>query len=488
MLLLTGGILLGLDALRPHRDLSRWTLYVALAGLTGALIATATLWGTDARILAVLSCDGFSLAINAITLVAMGLVALIASPYVRANQRANQCPHPGAFYALLLLSALAICLLGAAVDLVMLILALELLSVASYILLGYLGDGPRSLEAAVKYFLYSAILSACMLYGLSWFHGLTGSTDAAILQALEGWLRPTLLPALILVMAGLAFKAAAAPFHQWLPDVYEGVPTPGVAFFAVLPMLTGVAALTRTLLTMLPVGGLPMLAVDWRILLSALATLTMTAGHLFALWQRDVRRLLAYLSIAQVGYVLVGMATVSPVDASGAAHILYQGIVAALFASIAYVPGVLGALAGVIALSNHTNSYAIDSYAGMHRRSPETAWPLLLCLLSLVGIPPTAGFVGRLHLFLAAIEGGLLWLAIVGAVNSAISLACVWKLVRAVFVAPSATGPAQAEERLPIQPALAVALGIAAVGVLAASIFATPLLRLLEVAALALFG
>jgi proton-translocating NADH-quinone oxidoreductase chain N len=496
VLLLTGGILLGLDALRPYRDFGRWMLYVALAGLGGALVATATLWGTDARILVVLSCDSFSLVINAITLVAMGLVALISSPHIGADQhisqRADQHFPLGTFYALLLLAALAVCLLGAAVDLVMLILALELFGAASYILLGYLNGGPRATEATVKYFLYSLILSVSMLYGLSWLHGLSGATDmatiATILQAVEDWLRPTLLPALILIMAGLVFKTAAAPFHQWLPDVYEGVSAPGVAFFAVAPMLAGIAALTRALLTMLPIGGLRTLAVDWRILLSALAALTMTAGHLFALWQQDGRRFLAYMSIAQVGYALAGIATVSQVSADGGAHILYQGITATLFASLSYVLGVLGALAAVIALASHTNSYAIDSYAGMHKRSPELAWPLLLCLLSLVGIPPTAGFVGRLHLFLAAIEGGLLWLAIASALNSVISLACIWRLVHAVFVAPSAASTARAEGRMSIQPGFAVALGIAAVGVLAASILATPLLRLLEAAARALFG
>lgn len=503
VLLLTSGILLGLDALKPyhglyrdphgpHRDLGRWTLYVALAGLTGALIATATLWGTDARVLVVLSRDSFSLAISAITLVAMGLVALVSTPYVSAGQRTDKRVPLGTFYALLLLAALAVCLLGATVNLVMLVLALELLSVVSHILLEYLNDGPRATEATVKYFLYSAILSVGLLYGLSWLHGLTGSTDletiAFHLQVAEDWLRPTLLPALILVMAGLVFKAAAAPFHQWLPDVYEGVPAPGVAFFAVVPMLAGVAALTRTLLAMLPIGGLQMLTVDWRILLSALAALTMTAGHLFALWQQDVRRFLAYLSIAQVGYALAGIATVSQVGADSGTLVLYQGVTATLFASIAYVLGILGALVAVVALSNHTNSYAIDSYAGMHKRSPEMAWPLLLCLLSLIGVPPTAGFVGRLHLFLAAMEGGLLWLAIVSAVNSVISLACIWKLVRAVFVAPSAASTARAEGRLSIQPVFAVALGIAAVGVLMVSILATPLMRLLEAAALALFG
>jgi NADH-quinone oxidoreductase subunit N len=469
-LLLVGGILLGLDALRPRLDASRWLPYVALAGLVSALIATVTLWNCNARPLSVISCDNFALAINMVALVAMGLVTLISNTTGQARTR-----HRGAFYALLILSTLAMCLLGAATDLILIVLAFELLNISSYIILSYLRDDPRSSEATIKYFLYSAILSAMMLYGLSWFYGLTGSTDlvtiAAALREAETALRPILLPALILITAGLAAKAAAAPFHQWAPDVYEGAPTPVAAFLSVGPVIASFAAMTRILLTALP-ADLASLAVDWRTLLVTLAALTMTVSNLVALWQQNIKRFLAYLSIAQTGYLLIGVAACSP-----------QGVTAMLFALFAYALSNLAAFAAVTALSNHTGSYAIEDYAGAHKWAPELAWSLLLCLLSLAGIPPTAGFVGRLHLFSAAIEKGLLWLTAVGVINSVISLAGTWKVIRVLFAAYG-----QTEERLAIPPALGVALGIAVTGIFASVILANPLLTLLRAAAQALFG
>jgi proton-translocating NADH-quinone oxidoreductase chain N len=392
----------------------------------------------------------------------------------------------GAFYALLLLSALSICLAGAARDLVVIVLALELFGVVSYIIIGYLRDTPQASEAAIKYFVYSAVASAIMLYGLSWFYGVAGSTDlAAIAAALGEVPRSLLLPPLVLMIAGFAAKVAVVPFHQWMPDVCEGTTAPVVALFTVAPALVGFAGLTRMLLTMLPIG-LQTLDVDFGTLLSALATFTMLAGNLVALWQRDIKRFLAYFSIAQVGYLLIGITVhfgIAQTDRSLAeiVAVSQQGVVALLFSLVACVVGDLGALAAVLALFEHTGSYEIDDYAGMHRRAPELAWPLLLCLLSLAGLPPLAGFVGRLYLLSAAVNGGLLWLAVVGAVNSVVSLACVWKVARVLFVAAP-----KEEGRLAVPPTLVVALGIAVTGVFALAVFAHPILVLLQAAAEAL--
>mgnify|MGYP006292189611 CR=1 FL=1 len=231
-LLLAGLLVLGLDAIRPHREDKRWPPYVALAGLGAALIATITLWGCEARVLYVLSCDAFALVIKAVALVAAGLVVLLSDVYIRAKSQ-----FQGEFYALLLFAVMAICLLGGASNLVMVFLAFDFLSIASYILTGFLRDDPRSTEAALKYFLYGAALSALMLYGMSWVYGLTGSTDlsaiATGLMEVGGEMRLVALPAMILMMAGFGFKIAAVPFHQWAPDAYEGAPTPVTAFLSV---------------------------------------------------------------------------------------------------------------------------------------------------------------------------------------------------------------------------------------------------------------
>jgi NADH-quinone oxidoreductase subunit N len=482
VLLLMGGILLGLDALCFYWDASRWTPYVALAGLLGAYISVVTLWGHEARLLGVLACDGFALVVKAMALLAMGLVVLIASETIRMRRGRNS----GAFYALLLLAALAVCLAGAARDLLVIVLAFELFGIVSYIIIGYLRGDPRASEAATKYFLYSAVASAMMLYGLSWFYGVAGSTGlvtiASALSESGTALRPLLLPPLVLTVAGFAAKMALVPFHQWAPDVCEGTTAPVVALFTVAPALVGFAALTRLLVTMLPIG-LQTLDVDFGTLLSALATFAMLVGNLVALLQRNIKRFLAYFAIAQSGCLLIGIIVhfgVAQTDRPLAeiVAVSQQGVVAVLFGLAANAVGVLGALAATLALFEHTGSYEIDDCAGMHRRAPELAWPLLLCLLSLAGLPPLAGFVGKLYLFSAAVEGGLLWLAIVGVVNSVVSLACVWKIARVLFVAaPRAAG------RLAVPPTLVVALGIAVTGVFALAVFANPILMLFQSAA-----
>ncbi len=470
VLLLAGLLVLGLDAVRPRQDEKRWLPYAALAGLAGALIATITLWGCNTRVLFVLSCDPFALVVKMVALMAMGLVVLASDVYIRTRSR-----HQGEFYALLLFSTLAICLLGTAINLIMIFLAFDFLSITSYILTGYLRDDRRSTEAAIKYFLYGAALSAVMLYGMSWFYGLTGSTDligiAAALRETERTLRPIILPALIMMAAGFAFKVAAVPFHQWAPDAYEGAPTPVTAFLSVGPKIAGFALIMRVMLTALPID-LENLALDWRTLLMALAALTMTVGNLVALWQQNIKRLLAYSSIAQAGYILIGVVAASP-----------RGVTAVLLYLTAYALANLGAFAAVIAFSNQTGSDAIEDYAGLSKRAPALALVLIICLLSLGGIPPTAGFIGKLYLFSAAIEEGLLWLAVVGVINSVISLACYWKVIRAMYIAP----PREAG-MLPVASSLAVVLGLTIIGVFALGFYPTPFLGLLQSGAAVFFG
>jgi proton-translocating NADH-quinone oxidoreductase chain N len=470
LLALTGLLVMALDAIQLGREEKRWLPYVTLAGLAASLIATITLWGCDTRVLFVLSCDPFALVVKAVALVAVGLVVLMSDVYIRTHSR-----FQGEFYALLLFATMAISLLGGATNLVMIFLAFDFLSIASYLLTGFLRGDQRSAEAGMKYFLYGAALSAVMLYGMSWFYGLTGSTDldaiASGLLEMGGPVRLVALPALILMAAGFAFKIGAVPFHQWAPDAYEGAPTPVTAFLSVGPKVAGFAVIMRVFMTLVP-GGFVDLTMDWRSLLMATAVVTMTVGNLVALWQTNIKRLLAYSSIAQAGYVLIGVAAASP-----------RGVTAVFLYLAAYVLTNLGAFAAVITFSNQTGSYTIDDYAGLSQRAPAVALVLIVCLLSLTGIPPTAGFIGKLWLFSAAIEGGLTWLAVIGVINGVISLSYYWKIMRAIYFAEPSS-----EEPLPTSAALNVALGVAIAGVLLIGVFPAPVLSFIEAAAQAFFA
>ncbi len=470
VILFAGILILGLDAIDLSREDKGWLPYVALMGLAGSLIATFRLWGCNTRVLFVLSCDPFALVVKMVALISTAIVILASDVYMRARSR-----HRGEFYALLLFSALSMCLLSGATNLIMIFLALDFFTITLYVLTGYLRDDRRSTEAAIKYLLYGAALSAVMLFGMSWLYGLTGSTDlrgiAAALRETEYTLRPIVLPALILMVAGLGFKVAAVPFHQWAPDAYEGAPTPVTAFLSVGPKIAGFGIIVRVMLTALPID-LKSLATDWRALLMAMAVLTMTVGNLVALWQQNIKRLLAYSSIAQAGYILIGVVAASP-----------MGVTAVVLYLTVYALTKLGAFSAVIAFSNQTGSDAIEDYAGLSKRAPSLAMVLLICLLSLGGIPPTAGFIGKLYLFSAAIEEGLLWLAVVGVINSVISFSYYWKIIRAMYIVPP-----QAEEPLRISPSLAVALGVTVAGVLIVGAFPGPLLALIQTTAQTFFG
>lgn len=472
VLLVTGLFLLLFDMMvRPQEEKS-WLPYVVVVGLIAALIATITLWGCEeTRVLTVLSCDGFALAVKMIAYVAMILVVLVSDAYIQ-----RQGSYQGVFYMLLLICTMAISLMAGAVDLVLIYLAFETISITSYLLTGYLRYDRRSAEGGIKYLLYGAGISAVMLYGMSWLYGITGTTDlVGISQGLmvaEESMRVLLFVVMVLLSAGFAFKIGAVPFHQWAPDAYEGAPTPAAAFISVAPKIGGFALILRVMLTMVPRTEFWNIAGD---LWVSIAVLTMTIGNLVALWQSNVKRLLAYSSIAQAGYILIGVVALSP-----------RGVAAVLLYLLAYALTNLGAFAAVVAFSNQTGSDEIEDYAGLHKRAPGMALVMLVCLLSLAGIPPTAGFFGKLYLFSAAIEhpnGILTLLAVIGVINSVISLAYYWKVIRAMYFLSS-----DEEERLPVSLSLNVALGVALAGVLLLTVFLSPLFNLLEVAARTFFG
>ncbi len=460
VLLLAGLIILLVGARRPRQVDHGWAPYAALVGLAVALVACITLLGqSPATVLAVLTLDGLALVAKMLALVSVGIVVLFSGPYMQERSR-----RQGEFYALLIFATLAIMLVAGASDVVLIFLSVDFLSITSYILTGYLREDRRSNEAAIKFFLYGAALSAVMLYGMSLLFGLTGATNLDGIAARIGESateRAVVLPALVFIVAGLGFKVAAVPFHQWAPDAYEGAPTPVTAFLSLGPKVAGFAVLARFLLF-----ALPQFQIDWTALLLALSVTTMTVGNLIAIWQKNIKRLLAYSGIAQSGYAMIGLVA-----------ILDGGITSLLFYLSVYLFANLGAFAVVLAVSRGKLGEQIEDYAGLSQRSPGLALAMLLFLLSLAGIPPLAGFVGKVNLFIAAVNAGLIWLVVVGVLNGVISLYCYLQVVRQMYLLPPTS-----EEPVNIPRPIATTLLVAAAGVLVLGIYPSLLLPLIQAA------
>jgi proton-translocating NADH-quinone oxidoreductase chain N len=458
ILLLTGLVILLVDALRPREADHGWVPYAALAGLVVSLAACVTLMGqAPTTVLAVMTLDGLTLVAKMLALVSVGMVVLFSGSYMQEHSR-----HLGEFYALLLFATLAITLIVGASDLVLIFLSVDFLSITSYVLTGYLREDRRSSEAAIKYFLYGAALSAVMLYGMSLLFGLTGSTGLNTIAARlgEGTAEHTVvLPALIFVLAGLGFKVAAVPFHQWAPDAYEGAPTPVTAFLSLGPKVAGFAVLARFLMF-----ALPQFQIDWTVLLLALSVTTMTVGNLIAIWQKNIKRLLAYSSIAQAGYAMIGLVTVS----SG-------GIASLLFYLAVYLFANLGAFAVVVAVSLREWGEQIEDYHGLSQRSPSLALTMLLFLLSLAGIPPLAGFVGKVNLFIAAVSEGLIWLVVVAVINSVVSLYYYLQVARMMYLFPPTD-----DEPMSVPRPVRTTILIAVAGVLVLGIYPSLLLPFIQ--------
>jgi len=416
-------LVLGLDL--AFKRLKDALAYVAIGGLLLTMVVTALLFGTQGSLFSeMLVVDSFALYFKIIACLATGLVILSSIAFMK-----DKTPYRGEFYGLLLLATLAITLLAGASDLVMIYLSFEFLSLTCYVLVGYLRGDPKSSEGGIKYFLYGAVTSAVMLYGISLLYGITGSTNLAEIgnallfpaspAASTPWL---ILPAVIFMLAGFGFKISLVPFHQWTPDAYEGAPTPIAAFLSVGPKAAGFAILIRVFLT-----ALPAYQIDWVAILSGISLVSMTLGNLVAIQQTNIKRMLAYSSIAQVGYILLGVVAAGPET---------YGITGVLLFILAYLFTNLGAFVAVVAFSHVTGSDEIADYAGLLRRAPLLAAALVVFFMSLAGIPPTGGFLGKLFVFGAAIQMGqkvFYFLAVVGVLNSVISLYYYFNVVRLMF-------------------------------------------------------
>lgn len=391
---------------------------LALAGLVISFIFVITAWNNPRTgYFDMVTSDNFALFTKAIFLLVCGLVVMLSHGWLarRHMDRAE-------YYALLLASTVGMMVMTASTNLMVIFLGLEIMSLPLYVLAGMQRDNLRSTEAAAKYFFMGAFASAFFLYGIALIYGATGTTDlrqifmGAGVAMQKHALYMTAGAALILI--GFAFKIAAFPFHMWVPDVYQGAPTPVTAFFSVGPKAAGVAALLRIL--MIGFGGM---TEKFGPVLWILAFFTMAVGNILALRQDDVKRMLAYSSIAHAGYLLVA------VTAGGA-----EAVSAALFYLLAYAFFNIGAFTIVaIVESRHDGSNHIDTYRGLAARHPWLAVFLAVFMFSLAGFPPTAGFFGKFYIFAAAVKSGHLLLVIVAVINSLISVFYYLRPVKAAF-------------------------------------------------------
>ena len=387
-------------------------------------------------------------------------IIILSLDYVR-----QRLQYAGEYYGLLMMATLAMMLMAGAGELITAYVSLELLNFCLYVLASYARNDPKSNEAGLKYIILSALASALLLYGLTYIYGITGSTTyAGIAQALashEMTGSPGLLIGLVLVTAGLGFKVAAVPFHMWTPDVYEGAPTPITAFIAVASKAAGFALLLRLFST----AFLPAVA-SWQPLFVILAALTMTLGNLVAIQQRNIKRLLAYSSISQVGYVLMGVAAISQFSAS-----------AIIFHLVGYAVTNLAAFLAVIVYQNLTGQEEIEQYAGAAQRAPFVAFGLTVAFFSLAGMPLFAGFTTKFYLFTAVASQGYLWLVALAITNSLISLYYYLKVVRQMYVS------APPEPLRLTVPGLATGtLAVLVVLVFLVGIYPAPLVALINVA------
>jgi NADH-quinone oxidoreductase subunit N len=462
LLLFWALLVLGLDlVVKKAKD---GLAYLALAGFAPPLAAAIYLLasGTNQSLLSnMVRVDAFSLYFAIIACLAAGLVILASMEYMKSRTH-----YRGEFYGLLLLATLAMTLMSASTNLIMIYLAIEFMSLTSYVLVGYFRDDPKSSEGGLKYFLFGAVTSSLMLYGMSLMYGATGTTDlaeiATALSAMHATMAPMrwlIIPAILLMLTGFSFKMALVPFHQWSPDAYEAAPTPVATLLSVGPKAMGFSILLRVLLT-----AVPQFQFDWVAILMGISLVTMTLGNLTAMRQTNIKRMLAYSSIAQAGYIVVGIVSIMPFTVGLRGVLLY--LMAYLFTNA-------GAFIAVIAFSHVTNSDQISDYAGLVKRAPALAGVMVVFFMSLAGLPPTAGFVAKLFVFGAAVQVGYYYLAIVGVLNSVISVVYYFNVVRQMFFLAPAS-----EERLSLPRFPMVAVAICVVLVMVIGLYPQPLIDL----------
>ena len=460
---------------------------VAIIGLAIPLFFTVLLWGEVAgwwsllvpqvgeregyslpTLFGTLAVDRFALFFKFLFIGSVGLVLMSSYGYVeRFSERR------GEFHVLIMLSAVGMMLMAAGTELITLYVALEL-STLPLVALAAFGGDRRSSEAGLKYLVLGAIASAVLLYGMTLVFGFTGSTNLEAIAVAVGNVAggtgdfgiPLLAVGIILMVAGFGFKIAAVPFQGWVPDVYEGSPLPVTAFLSVASKAAGFAVIIRVFFT-----AFESLEVDWALLFAGIAAASMTIGNLVAIAQTNVKRMLAYSTIAHAGYMLVGLAAVASRTVDGVSI----GSETLLFYLGGYAVTNLAAFFAIMAIMERTRSELIESFAGMSQRAPWLALALSIALLSLTGIPPTVGFMAKLFVFGAAIKADLAWLVALGAVNSVISAYFYLRVIRVMYLAEP-----KVDERSPRVIPLDISVAVTAVAVIALGVWPKGLLEIAE--------
>jgi NADH-quinone oxidoreductase subunit N len=460
-LVLTAGALIVLivDVLLPRG--SRALVWTTIAVLVATLASLVPFANVNVEVAGgLMAVDGFALFFKVVFLISAILTVLMSVRYLDIEGAS-----PGEYYFLILCSTLGMMIMAAGIDLITSFIGLETMAVAFYILAGFIKPNQRSNEAAVKYFLLGAFSLGILLYGMSLLYGLSGTTNLREMATVfsNQPKDPLLVLAVILVVAGLGFKIAAVPFHMWAPDVYEGAPTPVTAFLSVGSKAASFAMLLRICLE-----GLPALNADWRLLFEVLAVVTMTVGNLAALTQTNLKRMLAYSSIAHAGYLLIGVVAGTP-----------RGVAAMLIYLFVYMFMQLGAFAIIVTMRRRdVSGDDLKDLSGLHFRHPFAAFAMLVFMLSLGGIPPTAGFMGKLWLFGAAIEAGYARLALIGVLNSAISLYYYVRIVVFMYLRKETSGSEPV-----MDPALAATVALAVVATIVFGMYPPQLFEFAEASA-----
>ncbi len=457
ILSLFGIAIMMLEAVTSSRAQKTFLGAMSLVGI--ALAFAANVWAYAHRGPAfqnMIVIDGYGSFFRALVLVIAFLCILISFSYLE-----REGAQSGEYYALILFSVVGQCILATASDLIMVFIGLEISSIATYILAGFLRDDRRNNESALKYFLLGSFATAFLLYGIAWIYGLTGSTNLdEIRRVLDQVRRPLILAGLAaaLMFVGFAFKVSVAPFQMWTPDVYQGAAAPVSAFMSAGPKAAAFAVFFRVFMTSFrPLND------RWIPLVWACALLSMIIGNFAALLQTNVKRLLGYSSIAHAGYVLVALTAASQI-----------GMAAAMFYLASYALMNIGAFAVVSHVAaKHEKHVRIEDLAGLGRREPATAALLAVFVFSLIGVPLTGGFFGKFYVFQAALDSHLVWLTVLGLVNSAIAAYYYLKIIVAIYMREPG---AAMMELAPPAASLRVAIWASAVGTLILGIFPSTLL------------